>query len=1348
MSESQSGPVPSPNSPDARLDEPTNVPAAETEISAIPAAAASAADTSRVGEPVREDTLMMLRDAPVIPGYELLDVLGRGGMGIVYLAEQMSPRRIVALKTIIAGPLASPALSARFRREIEAVARVPHPHIISLFEIGEHQGHPYFPMEYLGGGTLADRIHEKRFSGDEAAAILVKLARAVHSAHQFGFVHRDLKPSNILFTAEGTPKIADFGLVKWLTEAQDESPATRSGEVMGTLSYMSPEQACGNSSRVDATSDVYSLGVILYEMLTGRCPFVGNDLITQILNSEVPSPAWLCPGISRDLERICLRALRKDSKDRYQTAEQFALDLERYLRREPIDKPSVWYRVKNGFRRQWKLHRRRLLTIAAAVCLVAATATWALTGYLYRWENVRYFNNFSLQWLQVVGQGELSAEEVASRFQSYEVVTRGRLGPVKRVTVVGPDGLPSSLNRVEPFLFDIRDGLPTESREVMYLIEYDEEGRLVEQNALDGEGKVIWQFLADYSGESPGNGKTVIIARYLDAEGNDIDTPTGASRIRMTLDEDGWIERVDFLSGKGTPAASTQGYFGFLYAYDDEHQIIQQTFIDPDGRPMLSRDGVAGLTMSYDDARGWLTKVTYFDTQGQPTSMVFGLAAAFSEYDEFGNMVELRGESADGSRAVLGDQTATSAVSREVYGFEDGVWRTYTGYTVSDEVVIETSFDYDEADERIVRTTRQYAAPGDVEVGLDSMLDFNYLHLQECSWGAGSRATGDTLHINYERDEFGRVVEERHFDGMSSEIDESSRPFKVVEYEYEFGRLSSQTVTTHSGSAEESAVAEVILTEFEYDDAGRRTIERSYHGGDADPAALFIVADIEYDRRSGRRVRESYHADENRSIPYHDPDLRWSKLSFEYDSFGRLARHIYSGFPEVLAYSRYVQEFDPHERIIAESFWKPADGGEGDIVPARGPAGWERRDTVYDEFGLTGREETFGHDPKEGYAQLRIVYNGLERTKEYTYWNGPDTPARHPDGNHSWIKTFLEDGTLALEEHRDFPVESLVQSIVWEYDQDGRKVSAKWLDKDGNPARNHDGYQGELIEYWPNGFERRYEMWGWDIEEMGYPSLVMLYDEQGREFQNRAEDGHGNLFVPEASYAIDEFIYEGDRRVEHRRMAFDPELFDCYQTIVHFDELQREILVECLDENGVCIPSSVELVGRTETIYDDETSTSRSISTVISDRVGADQRVIVLDEDDRPVSEEYFDSDGNLVTSRLGFARAEIDYSVDPPAAALCDAEGNPVTCEVRIDFIFPGDVAEARGLLVGDIVLSYAGVPVSSRHTLKVVQDGLAHTTKDVSIVVRRDGEVKSIDVSPGRLGLMWWEQPVSPSP
>jgi hypothetical protein len=1175
----------------------------------------------------------------------------------------------------------------------------------------------------------------------------MKLARAVHSAHQFGFVHRDLKPSNILFTADGAPKIADFGLVKWMTEAQDEAPATRSGEVMGTLSYMSPEQACGNSNRVDAASDVYSLGVILYEMLTGRCPFVGNDLITQILTAEVPSPAWLSPGISRNLERICLRALRKDPKDRYQTAELFAKDLERYLNREPIDKPSLWYRVKSGVRRQWKLNRRRTLSIAAAVGLFAATAAWALTGYLYRWESVRYFNNFSLQWLQVIGQEELTDEEVAARFQSYEVVTRGVLGPVLRVTVVGPDGEPSSLNRIEPFLFDIRDGLPTESREVMYLIEYDDEGRLVQQNALDAEGKVIWQFLADYSEESPGNGKTVVIARYLDAEGNDIDTPTGASRIRMTLDDEGWIEQVDFLSGKGQPAASSHGYFGFLYTYDGEHRIVQQTFIDPEGRPMLSRDGVAGLSMTYDDDRGWLSKVTYFDTQSQPTSMVTGLAAACSEYDEYGNMIELRGESADGSPAVLGDQSATTAVWREVYGYENGVWRTYTGYTVTGEVLIETSFDYQPEEKRIVRTTRHYSAPGIVAGDFDDILDHKYLLLQETSWLGGSRETAAPESVVYERDEFGRVVEELHYDGLPSETGEEVVPSRVIEYQYGFGRLSSQTLTIPPTAAEESG-GEVVHSVFEYDDAGRLTIERSYRGGDADPEALIRIVDFEYDRRSGRRIRESYHSDESRSIPFHDPEAEWSKLNIDYDSVGRLARHIYSGFPEGADYSRQVQEFNPHGDVTVESYWKQAEEGKGDLAPARGPSGWERRVTAYDEYGLPVTEETFGYDSKEGYTESRFVFSRAERQNERTYWKGPDTVAYHPDGNHTWIKTYREDGTLAVEEYRDFPPQSPVQLIRWEYDEQEREIATHWFDKDGNPTRNDDGYEGESIEYWPNGLERRHVQWGWDVEEMGYPVLVIVFDEQGRERQSRAEDGQGNLYVPKGSYSMDEYVYEGDVKVEHRRIAFDPDVFNFYQQITRYDELDRPTLIEHRDEAGVCIPSNIDLFGRAETLYDDEAATSRNISTVLSERVGADRRVIELNEDGHPVSEEYFDADGNLVTSKLGFARAEIDYSVNPPAAAYFDAEGNPVVCEVRIDYIFPDEVAEDRGLLMGDVVVSYAGVPVTSRHVLKAVQDGLAHTTKEVPIVILRDGELKTIDVPPGRLGLMWWERPVADAP
>jgi tetratricopeptide (TPR) repeat protein len=274
--------------------------------------------------------------------YPILKVLGTGGMGVVYLARQMRPRRLIALKVIRAGSWAEAERLARFRAEAEVAARLRHPNIVPVYEAGEHQGRPYFTMEHVDGGSLAQKLAADPLASRAAAGLVETLARAMEAAHERGFVHRDLKPSNVLLAADGTPKITDFGLAKQLAEEPGEPLAagrTESGVILGTPSYMAPEQAGGQGQQVGPAADVYALGAILYESLTGRPPFRAAgvlETLEQVRSQEPVPPGRLQPGVPRDLQTVCLKCLEKDPARRYGSAQAMADDLGRFLRGEPI----------------------------------------------------------------------------------------------------------------------------------------------------------------------------------------------------------------------------------------------------------------------------------------------------------------------------------------------------------------------------------------------------------------------------------------------------------------------------------------------------------------------------------------------------------------------------------------------------------------------------------------------------------------------------------------------------------------------------------------------------------------------------------------------------------------------------------------------------------------------------------------------------------------------------------------------------------------------------------------------------------------------------------------------------
>lgn len=324
---------------------------------------------------------------PKVPGYEMIRVLGRGGMGIVYLALQPSLKRHVALKMVLSAEAGS-AERSRFFSEAEAVARLRHANIVQIHEIGEHEGRPYFTLEYVEGGSLARHLGGEPQPARLSAELVETLARAVHYAHSQGVVHRDLKPANILRLLDGTPKVTDFGLAKQLDDASGQ---TQSGAVMGTPSYMAPEQASGQARGAGPAVDVWALGAILYELLTGRPPFKGAavlETLRQVLEEDPAPPSHVQPNVPRDLETICLKCLHKAPQRRYGSALELADDLRRFLAGEPIRaRPiSLAHRIVKW---SWRHPAAASLLAAVALSLIAIAGVWMRFTVELRAEGLR-----------------------------------------------------------------------------------------------------------------------------------------------------------------------------------------------------------------------------------------------------------------------------------------------------------------------------------------------------------------------------------------------------------------------------------------------------------------------------------------------------------------------------------------------------------------------------------------------------------------------------------------------------------------------------------------------------------------------------------------------------------------------------------------------------------------------------------------------------------------------------------------------------------------------------------------------------------------------------------------------
>jgi tetratricopeptide (TPR) repeat protein len=388
--------------------------------------------------------------APTLPGYEILDLLGRGGMGVVYKALQSSLKRVVALKIIRAGSSAGPDDLARFHTEAEAIAQLQHPHIVQIYEIGEHDGLPYLSLEFVGGGNLKDYLAGTPMPPRDAAMLAETLAQAVFAAHERGIIHRDLKPANILLAGDVLmrpppdgarlpaaaliPKITDFGLAKQL---DTDSGLTQAGQVMGTPSYMAPEQAAGLADQMGPRVDVYALGAILYEMLTGRPPFRGatvQETLEQVRSQEPVSPRLLNDRIPRDLETICLKAMAKEPARRYQTARELAADLRRFLAGQPVLARPVpaWERAM-----RWCVRNPRVAALFGAVAILLMTvavgslaAAWKISREKERAENNAQAEKQAREKANLNAQEAKESQALASKQAElalqtvYDVVTK------------------------------------------------------------------------------------------------------------------------------------------------------------------------------------------------------------------------------------------------------------------------------------------------------------------------------------------------------------------------------------------------------------------------------------------------------------------------------------------------------------------------------------------------------------------------------------------------------------------------------------------------------------------------------------------------------------------------------------------------------------------------------------------------------------------------------------------------------------------------------------------------------------------------------------------------------------
>ena len=1053
------------------------------------------------------------KDLECFGGYRVIRVLGRGGMGVVYEAEQLSLKRRVALKMLHS--IMDRELLLRFLAEAELSAALHHSNIVHIYEINQHDGTPYFGMEYVDGGTLAQRLEAGPLPPREAAALLIPIARAVHFAHTKNVVHRDLKPGNILLDQQGVPKVADFGIAKRL---DDESMLTLTGSVMGTPCYMAPEQASGASEEASPAADIYSLGVILYEMLVGQPPFlpkVGEKPVGWRVVNEDPIPITkIRRELSRELEAICLLCLRKSMRERYATAEDLADDLQRYLDGAPVKaKPPSIYR-----RTIWWMRRHPLAAVGRAAAILAVGAglpLWGQHWLLYEHPHIEYSADIEVRRGGVDAVRPLTPAQAAHAGICLRLTRAGLWGHVTRIEAVNSRGYPATA----------RD-----------LLQYEVLGNLLQANAgftdPNAKGKEVVRVDVTYSNGRPavlttwdrnhqkilsvelhsdGEGAVAthsLRLRFVDERSFDFTTRSGASEADMELDDNGRNIAMRFYDSLGGRARNGDGLYGYKIKRGAHGQVTELTNLDENDRPMPNHDGVYQIRADW-NSMGDPVRMSFYDAEGHPMAAMNGVASVGVTYDESRNRSSMRRYDLQGN---LKDAPG-------------GFLNTYFGWAILDYQRDE----YGQLKGFTAHPAGDQSPPLIVDHAALKYDEHGYVS-EYITWGTDSK---EVTRLTEHFDEVGNPLE-YHQEYPSSKASEWKR------YRYdERGNAIQEEDLSAAGVVEGRTKVEYLgqrpTREMHYDAEGKlHRIGSGYSQMDC-------------------RYNEKKYLVEKRYTGYELPDSAAKTLIQSFDELGRMDREAWLDADGRLTngpfhWAEHLRGY--HEDGLLLSFNKFTDA-EKKLV--RGPPGYAEARFEFDAKGVCVGAVEEGMDvAKLGYATRHQSYDAATRVIDERFFDASGAKAWCRAGYHHRVVHAFSPSDMATKttyedfDPKSYPYFRMREEEAWE---GKRPLHSRetFEDKDGKPVHGQEPCLAVEKRYDTQGREVLRIRSGCSLEDWGAPVWQMETEWGGngviRKITEQAFDDAGKpLAVGNAKYGACE-ITLGDEhgKRKHRTTTGLPE---------------------------------------------------------------------------------------------------------------------------------------------------------------------------------------------------------------